>query len=286
MEDLEAVGIAGDVITKETKDASHEAPWSPQGITVVSAHRQTAGRGRLDHKWITVPSDSFICSFVSAVGADLARDPKLNGWIPMIAGLSVLDAVRAALTDLQLLWTKGTGVFEHPRNELLLKWPNDIVYHGHKLGGILTQVVPIPGDSSRVAIVFGVGLNIDVPPDQLPSAEATSFQLVTEPQQEGAQRPETVAIIDTIAAGIVDGLGKRLWQFGLHPTRFSQDLHRRVSQECWTIGHSVRVRYTNGKVVTGTARGITSDASLSMVDSTGRMRIVHTADVGVLPAGD
>ncbi|KFI63712.1 biotin--[acetyl-CoA-carboxylase] ligase [Bifidobacterium cuniculi] len=263
-----------------------EEPWNPEGTTVVTAARQTAGRGRLDHTWYSAPGQSFVCSFVSAVGADLAHDPKINGWLPMIAGLATVDALRATLTDLQLDWVRGSGVFLHPRHNLLLKWPNDIVYHGRKLGGILTQMVELPDDPSRVAMVFGVGLNIAVPVGQLPIERSTSWQLITRPQQPGAPVPDVATVVDEVASRIVTGLQQRLWQLGLTPEAYTRDLRSRVSQECWTLGHDVLVHYADGTTATGMARSITEDASLTMVDDAGRLRIVHTGDVGILPAGD
>ena len=67
--------------------------WDRNGMTVIAAREQTAGRGRLDHTWFSAPDESFTASFISAVGAGVAHDPTLNGWLQMIAGLSVLDAL-------------------------------------------------------------------------------------------------------------------------------------------------------------------------------------------------
>lgn len=259
--------------------------WDPDGMSIISARSQTQGRGRNGHTWMSKPDESFICSFISAVDAGLAADPKLNGWFTILAGVSVLDALRNTLTDSHLTWGKGPAVFANPINDALLKWPNDIVYHGHKLGGILTQLVPLPQDSSRIAMIFGIGLNIAIPHDDLPTDQSTSWQLITD-TTTGYARPDTAYTIDMIAAYTAQGLQNRLWEFGLHHEAYAQDLRRRALQECWTLGRSVLVHYTDGTTQTGIAHSITDDASLSMTTDDGRMTIVHTADVGVLPAGD
>ena len=64
------------------------------GMTIVLAREQTQGRGRLDHTWVSVPGKSFIASVICIVNADTAKDPQVNGWLQMIAGMSVIDALR------------------------------------------------------------------------------------------------------------------------------------------------------------------------------------------------
>lgn len=253
--------------------------FSRDGVTVVFAQTQTAGRGRLDHTWMSAPGKSFIGSFISALNADLAKNPKLNGWLQMIAGLSVIDALRHTVAHTNLEWRNEAGGM---RNDVLLKWPNDIVYHGMKLGGILAQLVQLPNDSSTMAVIFGVGLNLDVSPAELPTPESTSLQLVTQ-CTPGTAFPPVRMLADYIAASTVQGLEKRLWEFGMHPDTYAQDLHKRVLEECWTLGKAIVVHYADGTTQLGVARTINSDASLTMTDDSNKPHIVQTADVGVLP---
>ena len=163
--------------------------WQRDGMTVIAAREQTAGRGRLDHTWYSAPGESFTASFVSAVGAGVAHDPTLNGWLQMIAGLSVLDALRETLQETNLRWVADPVNADDSADDVKLKWPNDIVFHGRKLGGILAQIVTLPDDPNTVAVIFGVGLNIAVPQDELPIDAATSWRLITEPADEGGRPP-------------------------------------------------------------------------------------------------
>ncbi len=108
--------------------------WDRNGMTVIAAREQTAGRGRLDHTWFSAPGGSFTASFISAVGAGVAHDPTLNGWLQMIAGLSVLDALRETLQETNLQWVPDPVNADNSIDDVKLKWPNDIVFHGRKLG--------------------------------------------------------------------------------------------------------------------------------------------------------
>lgn len=255
--------------------------WDRDGMTVIRAREQTAGRGRLDHTWFSAPGKSFIMSFVSAVGKTVACDPRINGWLQMVAGLSVLDALRETLSETDMMLVRDPANIDDARDDVMLKWPNDIVYHGHKLGGILAQIVTVPAPDV-VAVVYGIGLNIDVPFDELPTDEATSWQLITQPEHAG-ERPGTEAVMDLIASRTVKHIEERLWNLGLNPEANAQHLRRRLVQESWTLGHPVEVHYMDGTTERGIAHGINADASLAMTTYDGEERIVRTADVGVLP---
>jgi BirA family biotin operon repressor/biotin-[acetyl-CoA-carboxylase] ligase len=104
------------------------------GAVLVAEH-QSAGRGRLGRSWTAPPRSSIALS----VGIDVAGlPPAAWGWLPLLTGVAVTDAVRAT-----------TGI------ETGLKWPNDILVGVGKLGGILAEVAaPAP------VIVVGVGLNV------------------------------------------------------------------------------------------------------------------------------
>ena len=93
----------------------------PIGSIVVAEH-QTAGRGRLDRRWEAPPGTSLLVSFV------LRPNPVLS----LAAGVAAAHAC-------------GGGV--------RLKWPNDLLVDGLKVGGILVEVTP-------ATAICGVGINL------------------------------------------------------------------------------------------------------------------------------
>lgn len=106
---------------------------------VCLAERQLAGRGRRGRAWVS-PFAKNIYMSVSWT---------FQGGAQSLEGLSL--AVGVAVTEaIESLGIKGVS----------LKWPNDVLHDGRKLGGILLEMT---GDvSGECQLVLGVGLNVDV----------------------------------------------------------------------------------------------------------------------------
>ena len=108
---------------------------------VVLAGRQTAGRGRGAHVWWSGPG-CLTVTFVLPVD-----DQLLPHQIPLLAGL----AVRNAAAELS-----GSA-------EVALKWPNDLLFRGRKLGGLLCERLD-------KADLVGLGLNVNLDTTKAPAA--------------------------------------------------------------------------------------------------------------------
>ena len=120
-------------VTESTNlDARAGAPFD-----VFFADYQTAGRGRLDHKWESERGKNLIMSVVLPAGALKIEDAAT---LPLVAGLSVAKAIA--------LLENG--------NHVTLKWPNDIYVEGEKVAGILCER---HGDN----VIVGIGVNLDQP---------------------------------------------------------------------------------------------------------------------------
>lgn len=118
------------------------------GPLLLSASRQTAGRGRLGRAW---QSDDAALTFSIALPLPAELD---------LAGLSL--AVGCAVAD----------ALDPAGERLRLKWPNDLFLDGAKLGGILIETAPLPGGERGV--VIGIGLNLQpLPSDADRSAYAS-----------------------------------------------------------------------------------------------------------------
>lgn len=115
---------------------------TPGNCTVCVAEIQQAGRGRRGRSWVA-PFGSGVCLSIGWSFDDLP---------PSIAALSL--AVGMALV--RVLRARGAA-------EVGLKWPNDLLFRGRKLGGILIE---LRGESSGPAqVVIGIGLNLLMPAD-------------------------------------------------------------------------------------------------------------------------
>lgn len=109
----------------------------PEG-TVVTAARQTAGRGRLGRRWLSEPGGGLYLSLVLRPDAAPGAVPLLT----LVAGLGAAEAVYAL-----------TGL------DCDIRWPNDIMIRGRKCAGILVEMET---QEERVAhAVVGIGLNLN-----------------------------------------------------------------------------------------------------------------------------
>lgn len=236
-------------------------------ITVIAADYQTGGHGRLGRAWVNRPGESFTVSFVTVMPADVVADDTVNGWLPTLAGLASRDAIRSAV------FSSGA----RPRQQdctLAIKWPNDIFCHGLKLGGILVRLVPL--DEHRTGVIIGIGINLALRAESLPTPQSTSLQLHVDPL------PDVQVLRDLIAAGITAGLRERIARFVHDRKAYSAQLLEETRQVSWTLGRRVEARLVGGETIVGRAVRINPDASLAIVDDEGVEHMVTTGDVGVL----
>ena len=236
-------------------------------IYAIAANSQTAGRGRLGRAWVSRPGESFLVSFVTLLPKTIVMDENRNGWLPIIAGLSARDALLETFKEC------GSEPMHGNECTLKLKWPNDVFLHDCKEGGILTEIVAVPDRSDVVGVVFGIGLNLNVPQEVLPIKMATSLQM------HMTALPEAEELRDRIAAKIVDRLRSRLCDFMRDYPSNCVGLLKELSDVCWTLGREVNVHPVDGRVVTGTAVRIGEDASLTIREDSGEEIVVKSGDV-------
>jgi BirA family transcriptional regulator, biotin operon repressor / biotin---[acetyl-CoA-carboxylase] ligase len=111
----------------------------PIGSIVVADH-QTAGRGRLDHRWEAPPGTALLVSFV------LAPNPLLS----LAAGIAAAEACGG---------------------DVRLKWPNDLLLGSRKVGGILVEAT-----SNRA--ICGIGINLTWAPEGAARLDQPGDQLL------------------------------------------------------------------------------------------------------------
>lgn len=273
------------------------------GIAVIAADVQTAGRGRLDHAWVSRPGESFIVTFVASVPRSLATDASINGWLQMTAGLAAVDGLREAMgecgaTPIAPDADRGAeegmeesaeeSVEEEANDGFMLKWPNDVFLDSRKLGGVLSEMASLPQDgatgergsesgSDRLAIIFGIGLNLAIPADHLPTSQSTSLQLHYAPLPD----PETLR--DIIAARIAASLGARLRRLETDRVCEARRVHDEAERICYTLGRHAVAHFVDGTEMEGEAVALNADASLDLRTPDDKVHTVRTADVGVLP---
>lgn len=145
----------------------------------IRAETQSAGRGRRGHDW-TSPIGGLWLSF--ALPSPIPADP----FTSLLVAWAARDAV-AELLD--------------PENaeKLAIKWPNDLIIEDRKWGGIIAEVEPAAAD--RVWLIFGVGLNLQIAPPNLPETAPRALT-ATSIQAEFGQSPSPQEVLPRILSSL------------------------------------------------------------------------------------
>jgi BirA family biotin operon repressor/biotin-[acetyl-CoA-carboxylase] ligase len=126
------------------------------GGLLVFAERQTAGRGRFGRRWDSAPHAGLWFSLLLRPAFPLPLWVRLTTW----AGVCVAAAVERA-----------TGL------PTQVKWPNDVLIAGKKIGGILTECSSDPNGGMFAIVGIGLNLNHETMPPEIASRAASLRQL-------------------------------------------------------------------------------------------------------------
>lgn len=142
-------------VTGSTNDDLLEAGklGAPHG-TGLAARAQTAGRGRRGHKW-----DSTAGNLLLSIVVRPNVNPAKYSGLAAVCGLAVLKTLEK----------QGLAT------EIGLKWPNDLVARGRKLGGILVEAAR--DNEGKPFAVCGIGLNVNYTPQEVPDGGLAAIGL-------------------------------------------------------------------------------------------------------------
>jgi BirA family transcriptional regulator, biotin operon repressor / biotin---[acetyl-CoA-carboxylase] ligase len=238
------------LIGSTNDDLYAASPPPPGQVRAAFAELQQAGRGRRGRRWIA----PFGTGLTFSVAWTFAETP---------AGLPALGLAMgvAIASELQRLGASG----------LALKWPNDLLLDGAKLGGVLTQLKQEAGGPATV--VVGLGLNLLLPknarrmidqPGALPATDLASGMAGALPSRNAIAARLLLALQDALADFASGGFAG-----------FAAD---------WARMDALRdspVQVLQGSArLEGTARGTDRDGAL-LVESAGRLVRVFSGDVSV-----
>ena len=236
---------------------------------VFTADYQTAGRGRLDHKWLSPPRTNLMMSAVLSVEG-LA--PEQVATLPLVAGLTVAKAL--ANTVPAASSPRGADRFggcyrardaRRVGYGVELKWPNDVLVDGRKIAGILCER---QGDN----VIVGIGVNVgqtefdreiadratslaQIPYRPRPRGQAPAF---TMPRSGGAAG----TVIEVRDAVLVE-LGK--W-YGIWREKGFAAVYSEIAAVDFLKGREISVRQTDddSAPIVGISNGIMPDGSLDV----------------------
>ncbi|MCC5947641.1 MAG: biotin--[acetyl-CoA-carboxylase] ligase [Nitriliruptoraceae bacterium] len=228
------VGSTQDVALQALRDGA--AP----GLVVV-ADAQQQGRGRRGRPWrddVTGPAGPANL----AVTATLSLPRVAPGLVPLVAGLAVGEAYRAAGADPSL------------------KWPNDVLLGGRKAAGILVErhtVVVAGAPGAGDVLLVGCGLDLDWRGVER-TGPAAAWTSLGEALGDAVDRG---AVLAALLGALDDGLSS----LQADPER----LLARYRACCATIGRQVEVQLPDGSIRRGVAASVDAEGRLVVRDGSG-----------------
>ncbi|MEQ9460936.1 MAG: biotin--[acetyl-CoA-carboxylase] ligase [Phycisphaeraceae bacterium] len=239
----ESVGSTNDVASA----LASEGRCSP---FVVAARQQTGGRGRGGRRWV---------SPIGGAWLSLAWLPPAGwgGW--SLAPLAVGLAVNRVVSDL---------LAEPLRDRVEIKWPNDVLVGGRKVGGVLCER-PWAGREGHDWLIAGVGVNVSL-------RSASLGEGLRVPAVSLAELLDDVPEVDDVVERVVYRMLSLLRLVGSEPGRASV-LSEVRGVLAWR-GERVRL-VQGGKAVQGCVVGLDPDGGLVLRDDTGAERVVCAGDV-------
>lgn len=218
---------------------------APSG-TVLAVELQTAGRGRLGRAWHSGLGNALTFSLLWRFECGLNA---LSG-LSLAVGLAIVRALQR------------TGV-----RGAQLKWPNDVMADGAKLGGVLVEA---QGDMlGPCAVVIGIGLNCSLPLhlEQRITQAATALDQLSD---AAPQRNELLAALLQELAKVLDefaqqGFATMAADWQQHHAR--QDMH-------------ISLNMPDGSKVEGLARGVNGRGEL-LLETAGGLQAFNSGEVGL-----
>lgn len=225
-----------------TNDVLLKAGGNP---VLLAAEEQTAGRGRRGRRWHSAPRAGVTFS----LGRRIRRPARELAALSLVAGVAAARALRAL------------GV-----RQAALKWPNDLVVQGAKLGGILVEARSAGGSRGDGAwAVIGLGINCR---RTAGLAAKLKREVAFVSDHSRATRNEVIQATGMALLKALDEFEAR----GLDALRAeweAMDAH---------AGQRLRVRLADGRVMTGVAGGLAEDGALRLV-TRGGVRAVRSGRV-------
>lgn len=200
------------------------------------AEWQSSGRGRQGRPWFGIPGGSLMFS----LGWHFEHNRAFLSGLPLAMSLAIARALeKEGFSGIQL------------------KWPNDLVHHFRKLGGILVE---LSGDAQGpTQAVIGVGINITFPKQ----ARADISQAVADLSGVNDQPPDRNLLLTRILLEMIEALALYAQQ-GF--AAFSEEWQMRHAYQHRAVRLSLPDRQSE---ICGTVAGVDDDGALLLNEERG-----------------
>lgn len=211
------------------------AAQNPWPFLAVYAYNQFSGRGRLGRVWESKPGENLTVSYLfEASGKDYQ--------LALVCGYSALELCNYYGINIKL------------------KWPNDLYYKNHKLGGILVE-------QQKNKIIAGLGINLNqssFSPDI--DRNPSSLKLIS------GKHIEIKEALHSLSELIEKNF--YLWQ-----NNKNAYIQEKVSPKIAWLGKNIQVDYPNGKTIRGKIKGLNPDGFLVIEPKNSTEVVISAGDI-------
>lgn len=213
------------------------------------AEQQDNGKGRMNREWVSPFGKNIYLSCAYPFQKDIS---ELSG-LSMVVSLSIVKTLHAL------------GIHEN----IAVKWPNDVLYAGHKMSGSLIEMQAETNGICRV--VIGIGLNVNM---------RSSQSRITQPWASVAQVLQCHVDRNEVVALLIDMLLADLSRF--HQSGFHAFLEEWRSVD-YLLGKQIAV-INLSETVYGEVIGVSEQGYLKLLLNSGQVRTFSSGDTSVVKA--
>jgi BirA family biotin operon repressor/biotin-[acetyl-CoA-carboxylase] ligase len=238
---LESCDSTNSYLKDNYKDIKERLPL------LVTSGRQTGGRGREQRTWVSPEGKGLY----SSLAFSLPLDSKLY-LLPLIAAVSIIEM----LEDIASI-------------PLALKWPNDVLYEGKKLAGILIENNIT---DKEIFSIVGMGINLNHCRDDFPPElreTATSLKMAAGLPQDLNPGDINPLLWETFFK----------WLENVTNCREDDVIGKANFYSRHLLGQPISFHQSRGKKIAGTFRGIYHDGGLVLENGGGGTTIYHTGEI-------
>jgi BirA family biotin operon repressor/biotin-[acetyl-CoA-carboxylase] ligase len=238
---LSALEVFDTIGSTNTYLAAAAAP-PPGKLRVAIAEEQTSGRGRHNREWVSKRGRGLYQS----LSCTLQSERRDLSALTLALGVGVLDALATVGVD-----------------EVMLKWPNDLVARDAKLGGLLVET-RLHGD--ELVVVAGIGINVAIDDSTRKLAASAWANDAVSLADLGKPVPDRNAL----ASAIINSVTSVVSEFGVRGLAAFLERWRAVD---WLRGRSIQVESPTTSS-TGIAAGIGDDGALLLQTDAGTQAVI------------
>ncbi|HVT62300.1 MAG TPA: biotin--[acetyl-CoA-carboxylase] ligase [Legionellaceae bacterium] len=236
-----------DSTNRYLKDISWTYP-----LELCCAEEQTQGRGRFQRAWSSPNKGNLYCSLGLSIPQSISNVSALS----LIVGI----AIKQSLEQMDI------------KADIRLKWPNDLLWQGKKLCGVLIESISF---QKELRIIIGIGLNVNIDPKEKKAMNLPNNSWCSLYEMTGQ-----IFDRNRLLALLLRQINNDINQFTQHGLQPFLD---RWQKWDYLQGKKIIVTQSN-ECIQGMAQGINAFGQLIVIDDTQKIHYIASGEASIQSA--